>query len=314
MSFHDPSWAEFLSECYGFRAFVYAVADEAGELTTGVPLMEVRGLSRRKRWIALPFTDACPILGTDVDALVHGLEDARLAAGIAQVELRTPIGDAARELEVAKTHLLTLDSDADAVFKRFRGNVRQGIRAAEKAGVSVRRATDREELTRIFYDLHVATRRRLGVPVQSRRFFELLWDRVLAPGGGYVGVASVDGEDAAAAVFLEHGGSVVYKFGASDERHLRARPNNALFWDAIRRACEEGRRSFDFGRSDFAGEGLRRFKSSWAADELPLVYSALGTPLEAHGESRALALAGAIIRRTPPFVCRASSVLYRFAA
>ncbi len=314
LPFHDPRWAEFLGACYGFRPFVYGVEDGAGGLAAGVPLLEVRGLRRRPRWVALPFTDMCPILGRDTGAVTAALDEARLAAGIHQVELRAPAGGSATEVEVAKTHLLALDADPQVVFRGFRSSIRQGIRAASKAGVAVRRGGAREDLTRVFYGLHVETRRRLGVPVQSRRFFELLWDRVLAPGGGFVLVASVDGDDVAAAVFLTGGDTLVYKYGASDERHLRARPNNAIFWDAIQWACTNGLRRLDFGRSDFAAEGLRRFKSGWGAEELPLVYSALGAPIEAHGAGRAMTIAGALIRRSPRLVCRASGALYRFAA
>jgi CelD/BcsL family acetyltransferase involved in cellulose biosynthesis len=101
--------------------------------------------------------------------------------------------------------------------------------------------------------------------LQRRRFFELLWDRVLAPGGGYVLVAELQGEPIAAAVFLVDERTTIYKYGASDQRHLKTRPNHALFWEAITDACARGHRRFDFGRSDFGGEGLRRFKSSWGA-------------------------------------------------
>jgi CelD/BcsL family acetyltransferase involved in cellulose biosynthesis len=311
--FHDPAWAELLSECYGFRPFVYGIARH-DELTAGLPLLEVRGVMRRRRWVALPFTDMCPIIGPSRAALVDGLERARSAAEVDQVEIRGSVGEPAREREVAKIHILNLDPDPDVVFKRFKPNVRQPIRTAEKVGVTVRRATVREELTRDFYRLHVSTRRRLGVPVQSRRFFELLWDRVLMNGGGYVAIASLRGEDIAASVFLTRGNTVIHKFGASDVRHLRARPNNALLWSAIKSACRDGYSRLDFGRSDFHSEGLRQFKSAWGADEMPLVYSSLGAPSGAHGDGRALALAGAVIRRSPELVCRASSVLYRFAA
>jgi lipid II:glycine glycyltransferase (peptidoglycan interpeptide bridge formation enzyme) len=183
--------------------------------------------------------------------------------------------------------------------------------------VRVETATSREGLTEVFYDLHAATRRRLGVPVQGRRFFELLWDRVLEPGGGSVLVASVGNEPIAAAVFLAAGDTVIYKFGASDADAWRLRPNNALFWTAIRDACADGRRYLDFGRSDHESEGLRRFKSSWGAEEIPLVYSSTRPTAVAHTglPGRLGRAASFVIRRSPPVVCRViGRAFYRYAA
>jgi len=119
----------------------------------------------------------------------------------------------------------------------------------------------------------------------------------------------------AAAVFLVDERTTIYKYGASDQRHLKTRPNHALFWEAITDACARGHRRFDFGRSDFGGEGLRRFKSSWGAQELELDYTTIGPAPEPHeGGGRLSALAAAVIRRSPSFVCRGAGLFYRFSA
>jgi CelD/BcsL family acetyltransferase involved in cellulose biosynthesis len=322
LPFHRPDWGRFVADCYGFRAFVVALTGADGQLLAGLPLIETRSPLRRRAWIALPFTDVCgPLARPDgdpdaVERLVGALERARASAGVGRVEVRDALhGTAASPESAAVIHHLTLDPDPDQVARRFRSSIRQGIRAAEKAGVVVRRGDAESDLTRVFYDLHLRTRRRLGVPVQGRRFFRLLWERVLAPGGGFVLVASVADEPVAAAVFLTGGDTVVYKYGASDDRAWKARPNNALFRHAIDWACTNGYTTFDFGRSDLESEGLRRFKNSWGAEETPLVYSTLGATVSPAGQHGRLgALAAAVIRRSPPVVCRATGLLYRWAA
>ena len=107
------------------------------------------------------------------------------------------------------------------------------------------------------------------IRVPRRRFFSLLWQRLLEPGHGYVLIAEHEGRPAAAAVFLTAGETVVYKYGASDERLWDVRANHVLFHEAIRRSCDEGLRSFDFGRTDFADRGLREFKLGWGATTEP---------------------------------------------
>ena len=106
-----------------------------------------------------------------------------------------------------------------------------------------------------------------------------------------------------------------YKYGASDARHWRLRANNALFQEAISRAVAGGARVFDWGRTDFDDEGLRRFKASWGSSEQELVYTTLGveSPATLSG-GRAAALSRTVIRRSPSAVGRlAGALLYRYS-
>jgi CelD/BcsL family acetyltransferase involved in cellulose biosynthesis len=117
-------------------------------------------------------------------------------------------------------------------------------------------------------------------------------------------------------VFLTAGSTVVYKYGASDDRLWGVRPNHAIFSHAIRAACADGMERFDFGRTDFDDIGLREFKLGWGAAESQLVHSSLGgrlhaPPLHASAGSSA---ARRVLRTSPPWVCRAAGLLYGYAA
>jgi CelD/BcsL family acetyltransferase involved in cellulose biosynthesis len=178
----------------------------------------------------------------------------------------------------------------------------------------VRQSEQKSDLVDTFYGLHLRTRRRLGVPIQPRRFFDLLWERLLASGLGWLLIAEHAGRPVAAAVFLEWNGTTVYKFGASDSDSWSVRPNHALFWEAIRRSCSNGSMYFDFGRTELANEGLRAFKAGWGTDEQPLVYTTLGAAPSEEGAGRLGAMLALTIRRSPHWVCRAmGETLYRYA-
>src|SRR5204862_1950065 len=125
---------------------------------------------------------------------------------------------------------------------------RRNIRTAERRGVTVHRGSAPADIE-TFYRLHLMTRRRLGVPVQPRRFFELLGSRVLEEGLGFILSARAGDVPIAAAVFLHWNGELVYKYGASDHRYWEYRPNNLLFWEAIRWARDNGYHTIDFGRT-----------------------------------------------------------------
>src|SRR5262249_52481835 len=151
-----------------------------------------------------------------------------------------------------------------------KSQIRRGIKKARREGVEITIATDRAALE-AFFRLHVRTRRRQGVPTQPKRFIRA-FERLFDSGLGWVAVARWHDTAIAAAVFLSFNGTVIYKYGASDRRHLDKRPNNLLFMEAIRRACVEGNHTLDFGRTDLDNEGLAAFKRAWGTDEQQLGY------------------------------------------
>ena len=315
--FHHPSWARLLAECYGFDAF--AVAEFDGDVVVaGAPMLEVSGHRRRRRWVSLPFTDYCPPLRGRSDSFefVRALERLRVQADVARLEFRGPIeGPGTRAETVAYRHVLPLDPDFDRLFGTFqKSRVQRGIRQAERfvasGALAVKRADRESDLAEVFYDLHLSTRRRLGVPVQPRRFFRLLWKRMLEPGFGFALLAQSEGRSVAGAVFLFHGRTMVYKFGASERNAQRLRPNHLLMSSAIREACERGLDVFDFGRTDLNGDSLREFKLGWGTTEEPLVYSHVGAESDRRGTGRAAAALAPLIRRSPPLVCRTIGELF----
>jgi CelD/BcsL family acetyltransferase involved in cellulose biosynthesis len=315
LPFHQPAWSCALGAAYGFRALVLAAAGEDGELRGGIPLMELRDPVRGRRWSALPFTDRCPPLADAgvVAPLAAALRTAAADEGVARMEVRAPL-EGLRAAEVATMQELDLSPGADALERGRSSATRRNVRKARREGVAVRVAETEDDLIRTYYALHLETRRRLGVPVQPRRFFRALWRHMLAPGHGRLLLASLGGEDVAGIVLLHAGRTVVYKYGASAAAAWPARPNNALFDAAIRWSAEAGYERFDFGRSDFADAGLRSFKTGWGAVETPLVYSSLREG-DAAGGDGGPRLLGEVIRRSPPGVCRAiGETLYRYAA
>lgn len=319
-AFHHPAWAQFLAACYGYQPYALVLNDGSGSIVAGLPVLEVRSWLTGRRLVSLPFTDCCPPLATD-DTALRALTQA-LAAHLAQpgasrLEVRAPLPamPGVYLSSDAVSHRLALSPDAEAVFRTFKKKrVQQRVRKAEQAEVAVRRGKTRADLD-AFYHMHVLTRQRLGVPVQPKRFFDLLWQRLIEGGLGFLLIAYAGSVPIASAVFLVWNGTVIYKHSASDRAHWHLRPNNLILWRAIQWGCEHGCHTFDLGRSDLADEGLRGFKSGWGATEEALVYSTIGRkPPRPHGRGieRGLSL---VIRHTPPLVCRAiGEVLYAHAA
>jgi CelD/BcsL family acetyltransferase involved in cellulose biosynthesis len=319
--FHHPDWARLVASCYRFRTFAVAVTGETGAVLAGIPVVEVRHLHGGPRWVSLPYTDYCAPLVSGAEQeeqLVAALLRSSRAAGVRRVEIRAPIADGSAAEPSALRHVLALGHDPAKVYSGFhRSQVQRNIRRAEREGLTVRQGSSPRDLVDTFYQLHLRTRRRQGVPVQPRRFFRLFWENTIATGLGSVLIVETAGQPIAAAVFLAWNETVVYKFGASDDSNWQLRPNHLLMWHAIRTACEQGYRWFDFGRTDIGQEGLRNFKLSWGSVEEPIFYGTVGGPPESapSAEGMAARVLRPVIRRGPLLVCRAvGETLYRYVA
>lgn len=313
--FHQPAWSQVIAECYGYRPFAVLARTADGEV--GVPVIAVRHAAGRPRWVSLPYTDHCAPLGAAGPEVTSMLDELRGAAGVARWELRGALpGGAVHDGGTSLGHTIALGPDPDAVFATLhRSQVQRNIRRAQRERVVVRRSAERDDLTRVFHALHVGTRRRLGVPVQPLRYFQVLWRRMIRAGLGFTSVASIDGTPIAAAVFLVANGTVVYKYGASDPARWDARANHLLFWDAIRWACEHGAHTFDFGRTGTGDASLREFKSRWGTAERALPVSVLADRAPRPSRDEVPERVREVIRRSPPVVTRAlGRALYRFTA
>jgi len=279
--FHHSAWLALVGRRYRYPMSALCVTDDGGEILAGIPLARVASRLTGRRLVAVPFSDICaPAYATGAGeavsaALTQALVDERSRTGLA-IEVRARLDGVAgtHVVDGFLTHRLPLAPDADAVLARAsKSQVRRGIAKARREGVVVEPSFDRNGL-REFYELHVQTRRRQLVPVQSKGFilgFESLFSRGL----GYVLISRHEGRAIAAAVFLNYGATLTYKYGASDENFLHLRPNHLLFAEAIRRGCAAGLNELDFGRTDPDNEGLAKFKRSWGADEQPLAYTYL---------------------------------------
>ncbi len=163
-------------------------------------------------------------------------------------------------------HLLPLDADAAHIERRvISSSTRRGVAKARKGGLVAERHTSAWALAE-FYRLHLRTRRRQGVPTQPKRFIMGL-ETLFQAGLGFTLLVRDSEQVIAAAVFLCSNGVLTYKYGASDERQLAARPNNLLFMEAIAWGCANGFHTLDLGRTSLDNSGLAAFKRGWGGEE-----------------------------------------------
>jgi hypothetical protein len=161
--------------------------------------------------------------------------------------------------------VLDLPADPQALFEdSFTTQNRNKIRKAEKLGLVVRRARDREALSHYaaLYD-ESAQRWKLAKPLPGA-FFLSLAD---APGVD-VWLAERDAVPVAALLNFTCGGQVMNWGNVSRRDAWGASPNNLLHWRALEAACVDaaGPRLYNFGGSGGLS-GVETFKSAFGTRE-----------------------------------------------
>jgi CelD/BcsL family acetyltransferase involved in cellulose biosynthesis len=242
------------------------------------------------RAVCLPFSDTCGAIARNEEArraLLRFAGELRQQRRWQYLEMRdSSVPDGYTAGARYKRHVTRLGSDPEALLQSFNQHARRKLRRAQAMCVRVERRTDDRAMT-AFIRLNALTRRRHGVLPQPDLLFTSIQKHLLVPGSGFLGVATIGGEIVAASLFLHWKNTIVYKYGASDDRALPSAANYAVMWDALRWGCEQEFTRFDFGRSDLGGEGLLQFKRGWGSEEQDLVYARLSDDMRAGARGEA---------------------------
>ncbi len=269
--FHSPSWAQVLSDTYGWEVRACVVLDSRGEPSAGIPFCRIKDDIRGERIVALPFSDYCDPLGKDIDCwkcMVEGL----LAEGC-PITLRClhnglPLADERFSLvKQAKWHGLNLMREQDVIWRGLDDSTHRAVKKSQRDGVVVRIAQTRHEL-RAFFEMHLKIRKyKYGLLAQPFNFFESIWEQFVERQRGFLLLAVYEQKIIGGIFFLQWKDTLYYKFNASLSVELSHRPNDLLIWEGIKYGKASGCTYLDFGLSDWDQEGLVRYKRKFATEE-----------------------------------------------
>ncbi len=323
------------------------------KLQTCLPLMEVKSFLTGQRGVSLPFTDYCdPIVTRDIhfQELFNYLIEYGKQAGWKFIEIRSN-GDSlhktahssyyyghtldllqnkhscqSRNIGNTKEHENLIPSNPplvkggrgdfcfkDQIFSNFRSSTKRNIKKAIREGVEVNISNSLESIKE-FYRLNCITRKHHGLPPQPYYFFEKIFDHIVSKNYGFVVLASYKGMTIAGAVYFHLGKKAVYKYGASDRRYLRLRPNNLVMWEAIKWYSQNGYENFSFGRTEPENKGLMQFKAGWGAEERIIKYYRYDIKKSAfvNGNSHMSEIHSNVFNKMPiPLLKVAGSLFYR---
>jgi lipid II:glycine glycyltransferase (peptidoglycan interpeptide bridge formation enzyme) len=156
-------------------------------------------------------------------------------------------------IEVAATAsiLIDLTQDLEILNQNLKRQTRQNIRRSQRMEIKVREGTEGDLDT--FYRVHVSTSERQQFVPYPKEYFATMWQSLGSIGCISMIVSEYRGNPVSALLLVPFGNTVIAKtFGWSGE-HGDLRPNEAVFWGAIRWSKEHGYHCFDMEGIDPAG-------------------------------------------------------------
>ncbi|ABM62283.1 FemAB family XrtA/PEP-CTERM system-associated protein [Halorhodospira halophila] len=268
--FHRSGWARVLREAFG-HVTEYLYAERDGVIVGVLPLARSKSWLFSDALISTPFCVYGGVVAADESArkaLDHAAQERARALGVEFLEYRhrAPVHtEWPRQDALYATFRKSLAADEDANFQAIPRKQRRMVRQGIKAGLE---ATWEADLDR-FHDLYARSVHRLGTPVFPRCYFHLLAEtfgddcRVL--------MVSHDGKPVTSVLTFYFRDEILPYYGGGLPAAREVAGYDFLYWELMRRGCEEGYRLFDFGRSK-KGTGAYHFKRNWGFEPQPLAY------------------------------------------
>ena len=267
--FHRAGWQRVIERAFGHRTF-FLLAESGNRIEGVLPLAQVKSLLFGHALVSLPF---CVYGGAAtetnrarmaLDAEAIALAE-RLQVDHLEYRSRSRLHEDWNTKDLYVTFRKTNDPDPDknlnAIPRKQRAMVRKGI----KSGLSAILDSDTDR----FFSAYSESVHRLGTPVFSRRYFDILREEFAAD--SEIVTVTDNGKLVASVLSFFFRDEVLPYYGGGTDLARQVAGNDFMYWEVMRRACERGLRTFDYGRSK-RGTGSFDFKKNWGFEPTPLPY------------------------------------------
>ncbi|MGK5088886.1 GNAT family N-acetyltransferase [Bdellovibrionota bacterium FG-2] len=259
---HLFAWKEAFQTTYGHESR-YLLALQDGNPVGILPLLLVRKTLLGGNYVTSMPGGLCASTETAAAALINrAIEITKQCEG-QFLKIRdgdkkwsnTLLTNVLEETFVADTSF----GNAETIWNQVGSNARTPVRRAKEAGLSVRWGVKHFEE---FYRVYATNMRDLGSPATPKELFT----QILRLFPGKIGLATVvyENKTIGGMLLFFHNNTISNPIASSLRNYFKFQPNDLLYWEALKYACENGYRSFNMGRSA-QNSGNAKFKMKWGA-------------------------------------------------
>lgn len=268
--FHLAGWKTVLEKAFGHNT-VFLYAEENEKIQGILPLGQVKSLLFGNSLISLPFCVTGGIVAENAKAKI-ALENAaieranQLNVDYLEMRYEQPVNaDWLNKSDLYVSFKKDIDPDSEQnllnIPRKQRAMVRKGI----KAGLVSEWDAGVDRL----HEAYSQSVHALGTPVFSKHYFQVLKD-VFADNCSVLTITN-EGELVASVMSFYFRDQVLPYYGGGTTAARSCKGNDFMYWELMRRSCEQGIKVFDYGRSK-AGTGAYSFKKNWGFEPVPLHY------------------------------------------
>ncbi len=267
--FHRAGWQTVIERAFGHKTWFF-YAESQGQIQGVLPLAEIDSRFFGHSLSSLPFC----VYGGIAAISEPGRQALDRAAQTLASRLKVDYLEY-RNLEASHPQWPTKDlyvtfrkgiapeveENMRAIPRKQRAMVRKGIKAGLESVI--------DEDTSRFFLAYSASVHRLGTPVFSKNYFRLLKE-VFAQDCELM-IIEKDGRIISGVMSFYFRDEVLPYYGGGTHEARESAGNDFMYWELMRRACERGYKTFDFGRSK-RNTGSFDFKKNWGFEPQPLHY------------------------------------------
>lgn len=271
--YHMSCWKGVIENSFGHKTYYLMSEDKNGAVNGILPLVHLKSAIFGNFMVSVPYFNYGGIIAVDNYVREELLKEAISIAKrekVDHIELRHKenlnIGLPVKQSKVCM--LLNLPATSDDLWSSFSSKLRSQIRRPEKEGMYSK--VGKEELLDDFYKVFSINMRDLGTPVYSKKFFANIL--FLNPEKTWISTVYTSAGIPVASGFLTgFRDRLEIPWASSLSDYNRFSPNMLLYWGVLKFACEQGYRTFDFGRST-PEEGTYKFKEQWGSKPVQLYW------------------------------------------
>jgi len=268
--FHRAGWQEIIESVFRHRTY-FLYAEDAGRIVGILPLAHVDSWLFGTSLVSLPFAVYGGVAADSPEAATALEDEAQALAqrlGVRHLELRNI---APRHRDWPKQDLYVtfrkeIFADVEANMLAIPRKQRAMVRKGAKHGLSSRIDSNVDA----FYGLFADNVHRHGTPALPKRYFEAL-TRVFGRDCEVLTVVDGEGAPLSSVLSFYFRDEVLPYYAGDDVAAREAAANDFKYWELLRRACERGLKTFDYGRSK-KDTGPYSFKKNWGFEPQPLHY------------------------------------------